>query len=232
MDIYLRETTNKESSFRFPSLPDKEIVVERKQKFIKYDIFQNGTLVFPSGPDIKSYSWEGYFFGEHSKKLNINQKWISPNSCIKKLESWRDKGTTLNMIVSGGGINVDVVIQKFNYRPFGGKGDYAYEICFYLYRTLTIQTVNELGISTEKKKTTERADPKKEIKTKKEIYKVKQGDNLWSIARKYYGGTGEDWIKIYNANKSVIENTAKKYGKQSSDMGHWIYPGTALTIPT
>lgn len=232
MDIYLKEVSNKKSSFRFPSLPDKEIQVERKQKYFKYDIIRKGTHIFPSGPDVKGYRWKGYFFGEHTKKSAVNKKWISPMSCIRKLEAWRDKGTILNLIVSGGGINVDVTIESFDYRPFGGNGDYSYEIRFYLHRTIKLQSMKDIGTSKKKKKTTERADPKKETDAKKEIYEVKSGDNLWDIARKCYGGSGEEWIKIYNANKSIIENTAIKRGKQGSDKGKWIFPGTILTIPS
>lgn len=66
--------------------------------------------------------------------------------------------------------------------------------------------------------------------SKTQYYTVKKGDCLWNIAKKYYG-SGSQWKKIYNANKSVIEKTAKKYGKKSSSNGHWIYPGTKLTIP-
>lgn len=65
---------------------------------------------------------------------------------------------------------------------------------------------------------------------KSETYTVKSGDCLWNIAKKYYG-SGAKYTVIYNANKSVIESTAKKYGKKSSSNGHWIYPGTKLTIP-
>lgn len=69
---------------------------------------------------------------------------------------------------------------------------------------------------------------------KSESYTVKSGDNLWAIARSKYG-SGKDYILIYNANKDVIESTAKKYGKKSSYKGStpgwWIYPGTKLTIP-
>lgn len=66
--------------------------------------------------------------------------------------------------------------------------------------------------------------------SKAKSYTVKSGDCLWNIAKKFYGN-GAKWTKIYNANKTVIENTAKKYGKKSSSNGHWIYPGTKLTIP-
>jgi LysM repeat protein len=59
---------------------------------------------------------------------------------------------------------------------------------------------------------------------------VKSGDTLWGIAKKYYGN-GAKYPTIYQANKTVIENTAKKYGKASSSNGHWIYVGTELVIP-
>ena len=67
--------------------------------------------------------------------------------------------------------------------------------------------------------------------SKSKSYTVKSGDCLWSIAKQFYGN-GAKYTVIYNANKTVIENTANKYrnGKGSSN-GHWIYPGTKLTIP-
>lgn len=88
--------------------------------------------------------------------------------------------------------------------------------------------------TTKAKKTTTSSSKKKrstDNKTKKaKSYTVKKGDCLWNIAKKYYG-SGAKWKTIYNANKSIIEKTAKKYGKKSSSNGHWIYPGTKLTIP-
>lgn len=61
-------------------------------------------------------------------------------------------------------------------------------------------------------------------------YIIKSGDTLWHIAKKFYGD-GSLWKKIYDANKSIIESTAKKYGYSSSSNGNWIFPNTTLTIP-
>ena len=61
-------------------------------------------------------------------------------------------------------------------------------------------------------------------------YTVKSGDCLWNIAKKYYGD-GSKYTVIYNANKSLIESTAKNHGKSSSSNGHWIWPKTELVIP-
>lgn len=61
-------------------------------------------------------------------------------------------------------------------------------------------------------------------------YTVVSGDCLWKIAKRFYNN-GAEYTKIYNANATIIEETAKAHGKSSSSNGHWIYPGTVLTIP-
>lgn len=35
----------------------------------------------------------------------------------------------------------------------------------------------------------------------------------------------------FQGNSSIIEEAAKKHRKSGSDHGHWIYPGTTITIP-
>lgn len=80
--------------------------------------------------------------------------------------------------------------------------------------------------TSKKSRTTKSTTTKKANKT----YVVKNGDCLWNIAKKYYGN-GSKYTVIYNANKTAIENDAKKHGKKSSSNGHWIWAGLKLTIP-
>ncbi|MCI8371264.1 MAG: LysM peptidoglycan-binding domain-containing protein [Lachnospiraceae bacterium] len=63
-----------------------------------------------------------------------------------------------------------------------------------------------------------------------QAYTVVKGDCLWKIAKRFYG-SGSRYTVIYDANKDIIESTARKYGKADSNHGHWIYPGTVLNIP-
>lgn len=95
------------------------------------------------------------------------------------------------------------------------------------YGTVTKNVVTSNNTTTTNKVTVQTTT--KPVATSKS-YTVKSGDCLWNIARQFYGNSSK-WTTIYNANKTVIENTAKKYGRASSSNGHWIYPGTVLTIP-
>lgn len=61
-------------------------------------------------------------------------------------------------------------------------------------------------------------------------YEVQPGDTLWALAKANYG-SGAKYTIIYDANKDIIEATAKAHGMSSSKNGHWIWPGTVLTIP-
>ncbi len=75
--------------------------------------------------------------------------------------------------------------------------------------------------------TTKKAsDPSTAAKT----YTIVSGDTLWKISTKHLG-SGAKYMQIYNANTGIIESEAKSRGKSSSSNGHWIYPGTTLTIP-
>lgn len=61
-------------------------------------------------------------------------------------------------------------------------------------------------------------------------YTVESGDTLWGIASSNLGD-GCRYTEIYDMNQDVIESTARDHGFDSSDYGHWIWPGEVLILP-
>lgn len=234
MDIKLIPSGQK-AGFTFPALPEK-IKGSYATKYQSFDLISMGNVKVPRGMNVSTFSWDGDFFGRSKRKEPIVQvnSWREPNSCVKILANYMKNGTVLNLIITDTWINEDVTISSFSATPYGAYGNIHYSIEFAVKQPLQIYTTKEMkisksGTSTAAKTTNTRSTSTKNTTRK---YTVVQGDNLWSIARKFYGGSGSTWQKIYNANKSTIENTAKKYrGGKGSDNGHWIYPGTVLIIP-
>lgn len=92
----------------------------------------------------------------------------------------------------------------------------------------TIQTPNSAPTSTSTSNTSRSTTNNTGLPT---THTVQKGDCLWNISKKYYG-KGSIWKTIYNANETIIEETANKYRKgKGSSNGNYIYPGTKLTIP-
>ena len=228
MSVYLREVQNPSSEFLFPSEPDKNVEIKRATNYQDFNFIGIGKRSYPMGMGAQSVKWNGYFWGSAKQNLSShNTSWQSPEECISRLQKWQEEGTELNLIITSAGINVDVTIQNFNPKPFGGHGDYSYEISFLQHTEIQIYTTNEVGTSGAKKSKTNRSSSSS---SKKKTYKVKKGDTLKKISQKKYK-TPKKWINIYNANNKVIEKAAKKHGRKSSNKGKYIYAGTVLTIP-
>ncbi|MFF8929716.1 alpha/beta fold hydrolase [Streptomyces longwoodensis] len=61
-------------------------------------------------------------------------------------------------------------------------------------------------------------------------YTVASGDTLWDIAHRTLGDALR-WDRVYALNQQALDRAARRHGYASSDRGHWIFPGTALTLP-
>ncbi|WP_251501610.1 LysM peptidoglycan-binding domain-containing protein [Otoolea muris] len=218
------------SRFTFPALPEK-IQGKYGARYQTFDILSKGTVKVPKGTDAAEFSWDGVFFGKSKRREPIVKKnqWKEPEECVKILNRYLKNGTVLNLIVTETWINVDVTIASFQPRPVGAYGNIEYSITFAQKKTLRIYTTDELQIAAFVKKTAEREDGG-EGNASGGSYTVKSGDTLWRIAAEKLGA-GSKWPAIYDANAATIETEAKKRGKSGSDHGHWIYPGTTLTIP-
>ena len=221
VDIYIKERSGSRE-IRVPWLP-AQIKYESGGTIVAtYDILNNGSVAVPSGTGLGKISWDSQFPGENRTDDGMMRgRWRKPSYYHKILERWREKGTPLNLMVTGYPINMDVILEDYSASPAGGFGDMEYSVSFIEDLDITIKT---------KKNTTKKNEDKKRPAEKTTAYTIKKGDTLWAIAQRFLG-SGTKWQTIYNANKTIIESTAKKYGKSSSDNGHWIYPGVTIQIP-
>ena len=218
VDIYVREKSG-EREIRFPIIPEEIEWNGGSATFVTTDIMRKGEVAVPSGTELASCSWKSELPGELRKNDPlIRGSWKAPKWYDNILEDWKTKGEELNLLVTGYPINMDVYLKDYRPKASGAFGDITYEINFVEAREITIKTT--------KVESSETNRPASSSST----YVIKSGDTLWGIAKKFYG-SGAKWPTIYNANKEIIEKTAKKYGRSSSDNGHWIYPGVTLTIP-
>lgn len=221
IDLYLREK-NGERELRIPILPEKLEFRRGDATFVTCEIMKLGEVAVPTGTELSAYAWASVFpgVGRRNDPL-IHGTWYVPKWYDSTLEDWKKKGTLVNLLVTGYPINADVYVKAYQSEASGAFGDIVYELELVEARSITIQTSK---VQTPTQTTTQRAS------TTSNSYTIKTGDTLWEIAKKLYND-GNKWSLIYNANKDIIEQTAKKHGKSSSENGWWIFPGVTLTIP-
>ena len=137
-----------------------------------------------------------------------------------------------HLVFSGAfSLNIYAVITSYTATEEGGDvGTISYSITLKEYRSVTIKKYTKPN--TKKKAPAKQTKTKKRVNNtqKKKTYKIKQGDCLWNIAKRYYGD-GKKCTKIYNVNKSVLNKAAKKHGYSNCRNGNLIFPGTTITIP-
>ena len=113
---------------------------------------------------------------------------------------------------------------KFDASEEGGDlGTIHYSITITEYKKTAVRKLKvkkkKKGKGNGKKAKVKKTSNRTSTKSKTGKYKVKKGDCLWNIARKFYG-KGAKYTVIYNANKKVIGSNP-----------NLIYPGQILTIP-
>lgn len=220
VDIYIKER-NGSREIRIPVLPETIKCNSGDTSFYSYDIMGKGETSIPSGIGLSNYSWSSFFPGKGRTDTSfLRGSWKDPSNYHSILMDWKKKGTPLNILVTGYPINADVYIAKYTAEASGAFGDLNYELTF----KAESETVTAIS-------TTVASPPaQKRTAEKPTSYTIKSGDTLWGIAQRFLG-KGSQWQTIFNANKAIIEQTAKKYGKSSSNNGHWIFPGITLKIP-
>ena len=219
----------------FPITPGKlTIKVGSNNKVVT--LISEGDINILKSPSLTEIEFEARF---PMRKYPYSRDPLSFQSYFDKFQELKEEKKSFRFIVARmtpgnkrlWDTNLLVALEDFEIYEDADEGDDVL-ISFQL-KQYKEYGVKILKTSTDSNKTTSTSNGDRSGdngSSKPQTYTVKSGDCLWNIAKAHYG-SGAKWKIIYEANKTAIENDAKKHGKKSSSSGHWIWPGLKLTIP-
>lgn len=220
----------------FPITPS-ELTISVGSKNKTVTLINEGEINILKSPSLTEVKFEARF---PMRQYPYARKFSNFENYWNKFKELKEKKKSFRFIVArttpNGSrtwdTNLLMAIEEMKVKESADEGDdvlISFELKqFKEYGVRTIKLESQTTTTTTSTSTTSRNDDNKTSSTK--THTVVSGDTLWGIAKKYYGD-GTKYTKIYNTNKTVIENEAKKRGKSSSSNGNWIFPGTVLTIP-
>lgn len=185
MNFWLKYTDK--DKFKLPVTPRSfDVSVAHKNTVV--NIVSLGEINLLGKTGLRSITLSSFFPAQDYYFAKADRK--EPKYYIDKLEKWRKSNTIIRFIINGV-INMQCTMESFSWGQQDGTNDIYYDITLKEYRT----------ISTKKR-------TQKKIKATK--HKIKKGDTLSRIAKKYYGKSGATYRnKIYKANKKIIKNKNK-----------------------
>lgn len=221
-EIWISTNDNKER-LRLPVVPSS-IDIGNSSKNESVDIARLGEVTIIQDPAAKTFQFSSFFPSHQSPLVEYNNP-PKPWDAVKKLEKWQKTKQPLRLVITKTKINFPVSIESFDYREEGGAvGDIYFELKLKEFRFVSIRKI-KVKVKKPKVKKKTRPAPKRKVR----IHRVRRGDTLWDLARKYYGNSLQ-WRKIWNesSNKKMMIKRDRRNLRQP---GHWIYPGQRLRIP-
>ncbi|MGG2952083.1 LysM peptidoglycan-binding domain-containing protein [Geobacillus stearothermophilus] len=207
---------------RLPVLPS-ELNISNGSQNESVNIAGLGEVTIIQDPAAKTISFSSIFPAQYSpicEYENFSAPWVF----VERINMFKKSDKPARFIVTGTPINYPVTIEDFNYKE--GEydvGDISYEITLKEFRFVTVRKID----TKPKSSTAATATKRPNTQTKPKTYTVKKGDNLWTLARKFYDDSLQ-WQKLWEANKDMLIQRDKRNIKQP---GRWIYPGQVLKIP-
>jgi hypothetical protein len=213
----------------FPITPD-ELTIKVGSKNKTITLINEGDINILKSPSLIEVEFDARF---PMRKYPFSREVLTFKEYFEAFEELKEQRQHFRFIVARAtpsgkrtwDTNLLVALEQFEVKESADEGD---DVII----TFKLKQYKEYGVVKLKSTASSSSSSSGSSQTNTaKTYTVKTGDCLWNIAKRFYGD-GSKWTIIYNANKTIIENTAKKYrnGKGSSN-GHWIYPGTKLTIP-
>ena len=212
-------------TYRLPVNPE-QIEESSTQAIEKFEILKLGQIAVPTHMELKEYSFECELPHRPLHYVETSGGFKDADFYLNLFRTWREKKEPVRFIASNGisdDIDTLVLIEELTViERAGEEGDKYVSLQLLEYRdfgkrpSAVVITPTPAGTVIAVVKKEEPAPP---VNPKSNgTHVVQPGDTLWAIAKKYYGD-GNQYPKIYNANKDKIKNP------------NLIYPGQKLVIP-
>lgn len=215
------------ATYRLPVNP-AQIETTSVQANQKYEILKLGQIAIPTHMELKEYSFECELPYRPLHYVETAGGFWDADFYLRLFDEWMQEKVPVRFIASNGigdDINTLVLIEELSViERAGEEGDKYIGFQLLEYREFGKKsvvvvtqepTVAAPVVAVAKK---EEAAPTVNPKSTG-THVVQPGDTLWAIAKKYYGN-GNQYTKIFNANKDKIKNP------------NLIYPGQQLVIPS
>ena len=182
MNFWLKHTDS--DKFKLPVTPSSfEVSVAHKNTVVNVITLGEINLLGKTG--LQSISLSCFFPAQDYNFSKADRE--DPEWYVSKLAKWRNSNTLIRFIITDV-INIQCTIESLSWGMKDGTKDIYYSLTLKEYRSIS-------------------AKKRSVKKIKATTHKVKKGDTLSKIAKKYYGNSGKTYrTKIYNANKKIIKN--------------------------
>lgn len=167
-----------EEGLRLPVLPPS-VEIEGSNDNDTVNIHMLGEVLLLGNENLRQVTLESFFPSQQYPFLEFNNV-PKPSVYIERLNRWKRSKQPIIFTVTGTDVRMNVGIDSFSYFQPDGAGDVYYSLDLVEYRRPKVRQS-----SSKARKPAKAKRPAK--KPKKRTYRVKKGDNLWNISKRFTG---------------------------------------------
>lgn len=199
--------------------PPSEFTLTSSHNHQAVNVYKTGDLALWGPKNLDTITIQSFFPNpktERRYKCAYGEPW----DVVKMINRWRESGKPIKLIITGTDINMECLIDKFDYGVSTGIADVDFSITFRQYRKVTIpKVIDNNNIIVINPTSNKPAPSPSKPNTSNRTHTVGTNDTLWGIAKKYYGD-GSKWTTIWETNKPMRSGNA-----------NLIYKGEVVIIP-
>ena len=216
-EMWLTYNAEKEK-IQLPVHPER-LQVQNGSRNDSVDIVGLGEIVIMKSRPAFRLSFSSFFPAAPFPGVQV-QSLTPPLTLVQKINEWKAGKKPIHFIVTSCGIDIYTAIENFTYYEDGGDpGTYQYTLDLREYREIAVRSVTVNSATQIATVEPQDSAPRVDNTVQPKTYTVKPGDCLYNIAKRLYG-KGEEWKKIYAANRGSIGGNP-----------NLIYPGQVFAIP-